>query len=63
MSANRRIHLPPLHTPCQGSNLLQNIRIQHLMVDDVSIGAFVRSAVVVGAEVDIYLAIFELLPG
>lgn len=33
------------------------------MVDDVGLGAFVWSAVVMGAEVDIYLAIFELLPG
>ena len=33
------------------------------MVDDVGLGAFGWAAVVMGAEVDIYLAIFELLPG
>ena len=63
MSANRRIHLPPLHTPCQGPYLLQNIRIQHLMVDDVGLGTFIRAAVVMGAEVDVNLPILELLPG
>ena len=33
------------------------------MVDDVSRGTFIRSAVVVGAEVDIHLPILEFLPG
>ena len=33
------------------------------MVDNVGLGAFVRAAVMVGAEVDIHLPILELLPG
>ena len=33
------------------------------MVDDMSLGAFVRAAVMVGAEVDIHLPILELLQG
>ena len=33
------------------------------MVDDVGLWAFIRAAVVVGAEVDIHLPILELLPG
>jgi hypothetical protein len=33
------------------------------MVNDMCLRAFIWAAVVVGAEVDIYLAIFELLPG
>ena len=38
------------------------MRIQHLVVDDVSFGAFIRAAVVVGAEVDVHLTFLELLP-
>ena len=63
VSANRRIHLSPLHAPRQGLNLFQNIRIQHLMVDDVRLGTFIRAAVVVGAEVNVHLSILELLSG
>ena len=33
------------------------------MVDDMSPGAFIRAAVVMGAEVDIHLPVLELLPG
>ena len=33
------------------------------MVDDMGLRAFIRVAVVVGAEVDIHLPILELLPG
>ena len=33
------------------------------MVDDMSLGAFIRAAVVMGAKVDIHLPILELLPG
>ena len=33
------------------------------MVDDVSPGALVRAAVVVGAEIDVHLPVLELLPG
>ena len=33
------------------------------MVDDVGLGAFVRTSVVVGAEIDVYLPVPELLPG
>ena len=33
------------------------------MVDDVSPGALVRAAVVVGAEIDVHLPILELLSG
>lgn len=33
------------------------------MVDNVSSGAFIRSAAVVSAEVNIHLPVFELLPG
>lgn len=60
--ANRRIHFPPLHAPRQSPNLIQNIRIQHLMVDDVCLWAFIRAAVVVSTEVDVNLPILELLP-
>ena len=61
--AKWRIHRSLLHTPRQNSNLTQNIRIQHLVVDDVSLGAFILAAIVVGAEVDIHLPVLELLPG
>lgn len=33
------------------------------MVDDMGLGTFIRTAVMVGAEVDINLPIFEFLPG
>ena len=33
------------------------------MIDNVGLGALIRAAVVVGAEVDIHLPILELLPG
>ena len=33
------------------------------MVDDVGLGAFIRAAVMVGAEIDVYFPILELLPG
>ena len=33
------------------------------MVDDMGLGTFIRAAVMVGAEVDINLPIFEFLPG
>ena len=33
------------------------------MVDDVGLGAFIRTAIVMGTEVDIHLPILELLPG
>ena len=33
------------------------------MVDDVSLGTFIRAAVVVGTEVDVHLPVLELLPG
>ena len=33
------------------------------MVDGMGLGAFIRTAVVVGAEVDIHLPILKLLPG
>ena len=33
------------------------------MVDDVGFRAFIRAAVVVGAEVNVHLPILELLPG
>ena len=33
------------------------------MVDDMSPGAFIRAAVVVGAEVNVHLSILEFLPG
>ena len=33
------------------------------MVDDVGLWAFIRAAVMVGAEVGIHFTIFELLPG
>jgi hypothetical protein len=43
--------------------LSQNIWIQHLVVDNMGLGAFVRATVVVGAEVDVNHPILELLPG
>ena len=61
--ANRGIYFPPLHTPCQSPNLLQNIWIQHFVVNNVGLWTFVRAAVVVGAEVDIHLPILEPLSG
>ena len=33
------------------------------MVNDVSLGTFIWAAIVVGAEIDIYLTILELLTG
>ena len=33
------------------------------MVDDVGLWAFIRAAVVVGAEVNVHLPVLELLPG
>ena len=33
------------------------------MVDDVGLWAFIRAAVMVGAEVDINLPVLELFPG
>ena len=39
------------------------MRIQHLVVDDVSFGAFIRAAVVVGTEVDVHFTTLDLLPG
>ena len=33
------------------------------MVDDVHLGAFIRASIMVSAEVDVLLAILELLPG
>ena len=33
------------------------------MIDNVGLGALIRAAVVVGAEVDVSFSIFELLPG
>ena len=33
------------------------------MVDDVCLWAFIRAAVVVGAEVNVHLPILELFPG
>ena len=37
--------------------------MQHLMVDNVSPRTFIRTAIVVGAEIDVRFLIFELLPG
>ena len=39
------------------------MRIKLLVVDDVGLGTFIRTAVMVGAEVDINLPILELFPG
>ena len=61
--AYRWIHLPALHAPRQSPNLSQNIGIQHLVVDNVGLGALIWAAVVVGAEVDVSFPIFEFLPG
>ena len=60
--ANRGIYFPPLHTPCQSPNLLQNIWIQHFVVNNVGLWTFVRAAVMVGTEVDVHLPILEFLP-
>ena len=33
------------------------------MVDDMSLGAFIRASIMVSAEVDFHFPILELLPG
>ena len=58
-----RIQLSPLHTPGKGLNLLQYIRIQHLVIHPVGLRAHIGVLIVVHAEVDIRFPVFELLFG
>lgn len=47
--ADRGIDLPPLHASGKCPYLIQHIGVQHLVVNNVSLGAGLRMPVVVGA--------------
>ena len=52
-----RVHLPTLHTPSERLDLLKQIRIQHFVVDAMSLRTLVWSVVMMSAEIDISVPI------
>ena len=58
-----RVYLPSFHTLGEASDLLQHIRIQHLVVHPVGLGTLLPVVVVVHTLVDVRCAVHQLLFG